>query len=235
MSSPRAAASRPAMTSPVFTPMRRPTSPPCRATTRSANPPKLSRMAIRSPHGALGIVLVRLRDPEDGEDRIPDELLRHAAVALDLRVHELEEIALKRPHVLGVEPLPERRGAGQVGEEDRARHAVPPGRRWPLLFARPPGARSRTRSRRPPRSIARRRRPGTPCASDAPHVGQKRPLAGTSEPHETQVAATSRVYGTARRRPACRPAARRRPSSRSCSRTRNWNAVQAPRGTSISR
>ena len=119
MSSPRAAASRPAMTSPVLTPMRRPTSPPC----SRADPRRESAEAVadrdRGPHRALGIVLVRLRDPEDGEDRIADELLRNAAVALDLGVHELEEIALERPHVLGVEPLPERGRAGEVGEENR--------------------------------------------------------------------------------------------------------------------
>ena len=42
----------------------------------------------RSAHSALGVVLVRLRDAEDGEHRVADELLRRAPEALDLGVDQ---------------------------------------------------------------------------------------------------------------------------------------------------
>ena len=36
------------------------------------------------PHGPLGVVLMREGRPEDGHDRVPDELLHRPRVALDL-------------------------------------------------------------------------------------------------------------------------------------------------------
>ena len=46
----------------------------------------------RSPNGALGVVLVRLRDAEDGEHGVAGELLGRAAEALDLGVDQVEEL-----------------------------------------------------------------------------------------------------------------------------------------------
>ena len=71
----------------------------------------------RSPNGALGVVLVRLRNPEDGEHGVAGELLRRAPEALDLRVDQVEELTLKLANVLGVEQLAERSRAREVGEE----------------------------------------------------------------------------------------------------------------------
>ena len=67
---------------------------------------------------ALRVVVVRLRDPEHGQDRVTHELLGHPAVPLDLAVDELVELALEIADVLGIELLAERCGAGEVGEED---------------------------------------------------------------------------------------------------------------------
>ena len=72
----------------------------------------------RGANRALGVVLVRLRDPENGEHRVAGELLGGAAVALDLRVDQVEELALELAHILGIESLAECRRAGEVGEED---------------------------------------------------------------------------------------------------------------------
>jgi len=41
-------------------------------------------------HRALCVVLMCLRNAEHREDRVTHELLAHAPIALDLRVHELE-------------------------------------------------------------------------------------------------------------------------------------------------
>ena len=53
-------------------------------------------------HRAQGIVLVGYRDPEDGHDRVADELLDRATVALDDRAQILEVAAHARPHRLGI-------------------------------------------------------------------------------------------------------------------------------------
>ena len=72
----------------------------------------------RGAHRALRVVVVRLRDPEHGQDRVAYELLGRPAVSLDLAVDELEELALELAELLGIEPLGERRRAGEVGKED---------------------------------------------------------------------------------------------------------------------
>jgi hypothetical protein len=71
----------------------------------------------RRPHGALRIVLVRLRGAENGEHGVPGELLGRAPVPLDLGVDQLEELTEKCAEVLGVDPLAERGRAREVGEE----------------------------------------------------------------------------------------------------------------------
>ncbi len=72
----------------------------------------------RSPNGALGVVLVRLRDAEDGEHGVPGELLGRAAEALDLGVDQVEELPQELAEVLRVEQLAERSRAREVGEEN---------------------------------------------------------------------------------------------------------------------
>ena len=69
-------------------------------------------------HRALGVVVVGDRHAEDGKHRIADELLTEPAEPLDLGVDEGEELALQDAKLLRVDPLGERRRAGDVGEED---------------------------------------------------------------------------------------------------------------------
>ena len=71
----------------------------------------------RRPQRSLRIVLVRLRDPEDGQERVADEFLGRPAELLHLGVQEGEQLALQRADILRIEPLPERGGAGEVGEQ----------------------------------------------------------------------------------------------------------------------
>ena len=59
----------------------------------------------RAPHGALGVVAVRDRRPEDAEHGVADELLDPAAVPLDLRPHLLEVRREEGAHVLRIELL----------------------------------------------------------------------------------------------------------------------------------
>ena len=56
-------------------------------------------------NGAFGIVLVRNRGAEDAIDRVADELLDRAAVALDLRPQARVIGRERRSHVLRVELL----------------------------------------------------------------------------------------------------------------------------------
>jgi hypothetical protein len=73
------------------------------------------------------VVLVRLGHPEDGHERIADELLHPAAVLVDDRLHRL---VVGRHHVredLGIDARAERRRADDVGEEHRHGLAEPLG------------------------------------------------------------------------------------------------------------
>ena len=73
--------------------------------------------------GAQGIVLVRDRHAEDGHDRVADELLDRAAVALD-RPPRGGEVAVEHaPQRLRVERLRELGRLDEVDEEDRDRLA----------------------------------------------------------------------------------------------------------------
>ena len=73
----------------------------------------------RGAHGALGIVLARDRRAPHGHDRVADELLDRAAVALDDLAREVEVARQGLAHVLRVAVLGEGREADQVGEQDR--------------------------------------------------------------------------------------------------------------------
>ena len=75
--------------------------------------PHLHRRAA----GAEGVVLVYGRHAEDGHDRVADELLDRAAVALDDRLHALEVPSEQRLHRLGISRLAERRRSDDVAEE----------------------------------------------------------------------------------------------------------------------
>ena len=92
-------------------------------------------------HGAEGVVLVELRQAEDGHDRVADELLDDAAVALELGAHRVEVARHDLPERLRVELLAHARRALEVREDDR--HGLPK-----LLWRRPrPQAAIRMRDR----------------------------------------------------------------------------------------
>ena len=102
----------------MLTPIRSPTSAPWRRLDAVRERAEAVPNRERRPNGALGVVLVRLRDPEDGEHGVAGELLRRASEALDLGVDQVEELTLKLANVLGVEQLAERSRPREVGEED---------------------------------------------------------------------------------------------------------------------
>ncbi len=79
----------------------------------------------RGPDSPLGIVLVRDRRAEDGEHRVPDELLDGASVALQLVAKAGVEGPEDRLDVLGIERLGAGREADEVGEEDGDDLALP--------------------------------------------------------------------------------------------------------------
>jgi hypothetical protein len=59
------------------------------------------------------------RNAEDGHHRVADELLHDALVAFDDGLHLVEVAPHHAAERFGVEPLPERGGAGHVGKDDR--------------------------------------------------------------------------------------------------------------------
>src|SRR5438874_2163499 len=67
---------------------------------------------------AEGVVLVDVRDAEDGHDGVADELLHCAAVALDRSAHGLVPPAHQAAQRLGIEALAELRRLGEVAEQD---------------------------------------------------------------------------------------------------------------------
>ena len=112
-------ASRLTSASPVFTAIRTCSSP-------SSRDPVADRE--RSPHRALGIVLVRDRRAEERHHRVADELLHRAAAALELVTQPLVVRRQHRLHVLGIEPLGARREAHEIGEQDRDNFPLRAGR-----------------------------------------------------------------------------------------------------------
>ncbi len=73
----------------------------------------------RRADGPQGVVLVHDRHPEDGHDRIADELLDRPAVGLDDGAGELEVARHPGAHDLGIQPLAELGRADHIGEQDR--------------------------------------------------------------------------------------------------------------------
>ncbi len=133
------------------------------------------------PDRSLGVVLVARRRAPDGHDRVPDELLDRAAVALDDPAGQLEVPRQEIPHLLGVAVLGERREAHEVCEErprragarrpGRRRHGRPRSRRSSRLGCRArsrAGRRTRRRTWRPEGSPRRRRRTPRPAARRSP-------------------------------------------------------------------
>ena len=77
-----------------------------------------SRLHLRSrPHCTQRVVLVGLRDAEDGHDGVADELLHGAAVPFDDRPHLLVVAPHQPPQGLRIDALAERRRADDVAEE----------------------------------------------------------------------------------------------------------------------
>ena len=137
------------------------------------------------PDGALGVVLVGDRGAPHRHDRIADELLDDAAVAIDDHPRPLEVLVLELAHRLRVTVGRERREADEVGEEDRHhtsfRGAARERRRRScrLSGAVTPDARGSCRS------LPQNRAPAGLCAPQfgqppraAPQSRQKRPSSG---------------------------------------------------------
>ena len=82
----------------------------------------------RRANRSLGVVFLCDRRSPHGHDRVTDELLDRAAVALDHRARGLEVPREELAHVLGVAGLRERGVADDVGEEDRDEAALGCGR-----------------------------------------------------------------------------------------------------------
>ena len=112
----------------------------------------------RRPHGAERVVLVDGRHAEHGHDRVADELLDGAAVSFERCLHRVEVAPHHTPQRLGVEPLAERRRAGDVREDDRDH--------LPRLGVASPERRAARHTRR--RTVRRRRsRPAGTADHDA--------------------------------------------------------------------
>jgi len=80
--------------------------------------PSSPKIDSRGAYGPHRIVLVQRRDPEDGHDRVADELLDGAAVARERRLHRVEVARHHTPDRLRIEPLAEACRADQIGEDD---------------------------------------------------------------------------------------------------------------------
>ena len=77
----------------------------------------------RRAHGALGVVLVRLRDPEGRHDRVAGELLDDPAVRDHAVRDPLEEGLDAAAHDLGIRAGDERGRIDEVDEQDRGKLA----------------------------------------------------------------------------------------------------------------
>ena len=74
-------------------------------------------------HRPQCIVLVQRRQPEDGHDRVADELLDGAPMAFEHLLHGVEVPRHDAPERLGVEPFAEARRADKICEDDGDRLA----------------------------------------------------------------------------------------------------------------
>ena len=92
----------------------------------------------RCPDGALGVVLVRDRDAEDGEHGVPGELLDGSPVRLDVTPRAVEELRHPSAYDLRVARGDERARIDEVDEE-RGRELAFHVRSLGSRFARRPG------------------------------------------------------------------------------------------------
>ena len=109
----------PTTTSPVLMPVRVTISTPW---SRCEVGVQLSKRVLdlgRRADGAERVVLANGGHPEHGHDRVADELLHRAAVALERGLDGLEVPPHDVAKELRVEALAEGRRAGDVGEQDR--------------------------------------------------------------------------------------------------------------------
>jgi hypothetical protein len=106
---------------------------------RSNVPIRSVKDAKPGPDGALGIVLMRERRPEDGHHRVTDELLDRAAVALDLLAQASVVGTDAGANVLRVSRFRGGSEANEIAEEDGHDLALLANRRCRL-----PGQRRRT-------------------------------------------------------------------------------------------
>ena len=93
----------------------------------------------RCPHGPLGVVAVSGRRPEDGHNRVADELLDYASERLELLPDEVVIRAQERPDVLRVELLGARREADEVDEDNGDDPPLVPPSRRPRVERLPAG------------------------------------------------------------------------------------------------
>ena len=75
------------------------------------------------PHRALGVVVSRPGNAEQGDDGVADVLLEHTSVPLDRPTSGVEVRILDRAQVLRVEAVAERGEAGEISEQ-RGNHAA---------------------------------------------------------------------------------------------------------------
>ena len=104
----------PVTTSPVLTPI----------LALRPNSGRALRISTAARQARQRVVLMKLRDTEDGHDCITDELLDRAAVMLDYRFHPLEVAREGGTKRLWIDRLAERGRAGDVAEEDRDRFSM---------------------------------------------------------------------------------------------------------------
>ena len=71
----------------------------------------------RRADGTVRVVLVRAAGPEDGDHRVADELLHHAALGLHRRAPAAEVLAHHLAHRLGAEPGCQGGGVDEVAEQ----------------------------------------------------------------------------------------------------------------------
>ena len=89
----------------------------------------------RGAHGALGIVFVRGGRAEHGQHGVAYVFLHEAVEPRNGLGQLLEQVALERAYVFGVEPFAQRRKPGEIGEQHGHRPAVGFFILWPS-FAR---------------------------------------------------------------------------------------------------
>ena len=80
-------------------------------------------------HGPLGIVLMRHRRSEKRKHAVAHQPRDRPAITLDRAIQALERLSDKHGPVFRVELLGDRRGAGDVGEQDSDRPPLARGRR----------------------------------------------------------------------------------------------------------